>query len=85
MSVEGSVIAPNRTDILFHEGIASEDMSAWMNNVSRTITISGSGSPESVVEAPKRTLYMDEDAVASPGTFLYIKTTESGNTGWKLT
>ena len=85
MSIKGKVIPPNVIDAITEEGRATQDFAGFLNNVSKTATISGSGSPESVVTAPIRTLYMDIDAVATPGTFLYIKTTETGNTGWKLT
>lgn len=84
MSIKGKVIPPNVLDVLIEEGRPTQDFSGFLNNVSKTVTISDSGSPEGVVTAPKRTLYSDDDAIATPGTFLYIKTTETGNTGWKL-
>ena len=84
MATQGKVISPNPTDVIIESGRATDDLSAFMNNVSKTVTLSGSASPESVVTAPIRTLYMDIDAVATPATFLYIKTTQTGNTGWKL-
>ena len=84
MAIQGKVIPPNVVDIITEGGLASQDFAGFLNNVSKTATISGSGSPESVVTSVIRTFYMDIDAVATPGTFLYIKTTETGKTGWKL-
>ncbi len=40
----------------------------------------GDGSPEGVVTAPKAVIY--ERADGSSGTLLYVKTTDSGSTGW---
>ncbi|HEX7762071.1 MAG TPA: hypothetical protein VF433_00445 [Cellvibrio sp.] len=40
----------------------------------------GNGSPEGVVEARKKKLYFNN--TGAPGTRVYIKTTDSGNTGW---
>lgn len=40
----------------------------------------GSGSPESVVEAPVGTLYLRTDG--GTGTTLYVKETGTGSTGW---
>jgi len=84
MGIQGKVIPPNVIDTIINTNKPTQDFAGFLNNVSRTITIRGSGSPESVVEAPITTQYMDTAAVASPGTFMYIKTTESGKTGWKL-
>jgi len=84
MGIKGKVIPPNVIDVIAEEGRATQDFSGFLNNVSKIMTISDSGSPEGVVTALKRTFYMDDDAIATPGTFLYIKTTETGNTGWKL-
>ncbi len=40
----------------------------------------GTGSPEGVVTAPVRTIYLRDDGGAS--TTLYVKTSGSSNTGW---
>ena len=84
MGILGKVIPPNVIDIVIIDSKPTQDFAGFLNNVSKTITIRGSGSPESVIEAPITTQYMDVDAISVPGTFMYIKTTESGKTGWKL-
>lgn len=84
MGIKGKVIPPNVIDTIITDGKPTQDFAGFLNNVSRTITIRGSASPEGVVEAPIGTQYMDLDAIATPGTFMYIKTTETGKTGWKL-
>ena len=40
----------------------------------------GDGSPEGVVTAPEAARYYNR--TGAPGTFLYVKTTTTGNTGW---
>ena len=84
MAIEGKVIPPNTIDDIVLKGRATQDFAGFLNNVSKTITISGEGTPESVVEAPKRTLYIDETAAGLGNAYLYFKSTESGKTGWKL-
>ena len=84
MAIEGRVIPPNVFDILIESGVGTDDFVGFLNNLAKTATISGSGSPEGSVEAAKRTMYMDEDNAAAGSTFLYIMTKESGKTGWKL-
>ena len=42
--------------------------------------IKGDGSPEGVVTAQQGTRYFNR--TGSAGTFLYVKTTTTGNTGW---
>jgi len=44
---------------------------AWTQAVSRLEILSGTGSPEGVVNAPQKTLYMNTAGVA--GAILYIK------------
>lgn len=82
--IKGKVIPPNVLDVLIEDGLGTQDLLAFLFNLSKTAPISGSGSPESNVEAAFLTQYTDIDAVGTPGTFQYIKTTESGKTGWKL-
>lgn len=43
----------------------------WTQLVSRLEIVSGTGSPEGVVNAPQKTLYMDDAGTA--GAILYIK------------
>lgn len=52
----------------------------WFNETLDTSIRVGSGSPESVLTAGRGTLYVDLGAGAN----LYIKSTTTGNTGWKL-
>lgn len=49
------------------------------NSELQNIVIQGIGSPENVKEAPRGTLYIDRTNAG-----LYIKTTETGTTGWSL-
>jgi hypothetical protein len=42
--------------------------------------IVGTGTPEAVVTAERGTRFFRTDGAA--GTFLYVKTTTTGNTGW---
>jgi len=42
--------------------------------------LEGEGSPEGVVEADKAALYLRQDG--SPGTLVYVKTSDDSNTGW---
>lgn len=44
---------------------------AWTQAVSRLEVLSGSGSPEGIISAPTKTLYMDTAGTA--GSILYIK------------
>ena len=44
------------------------------------IFIEGPGTPEGAIAAKKGARYYRTDG--SAGTFLYVKTTDSGNTGW---
>jgi len=85
MAIIGKVSPPNILDVIIEDGKPTQDMSGWMNNLSIIAPISGNGSPEGAVEAPFLVQYTDIDAIETPGTFQYIKTTRSGKTGWKLT
>lgn len=40
----------------------------------------GDGSPEGVISAPRTARYYNRTGTA--GTFLFVKTTPTGNTGW---
>jgi hypothetical protein len=42
--------------------------------------LEGEGSPEGVITADKAALYLRQDG--SPGTLIYIKTSDDSNTGW---
>lgn len=53
-----------------------------VRQVNESEIISGTGSPEGVVTANPKKLYMDESG--SAGSILYIKKTGTGATGWIL-
>ena len=58
----------------------------WIEEITRqvndSIMLSGSGSPEGVITAHPKKLYMDTSGTA--GNILYVKQTGTGNTGWIL-
>ena len=86
------VTAPQRgqkiTELQLNSGqeVPTQIMAEWMELASRILerlqVASGSGSPEGVVAAPIDKQYRDTAGV--PGSILYIKTTDGGNTGWVL-
>jgi len=51
-------------------------------NLNLNTAIEGTGSPEGVITADRGQRYMDTTGAA--GSILYIKTTATGDTGWKL-
>lgn len=62
-----------------------ERLTRWLNELRNLVQrlpdeIEGTGSPEGVVTAPRRTRFYRTDGAA--GTLLYVKTTTTGNTGW---
>ena len=66
------IIPPNQgTPIVDATGRMGAAYRAWTQQVSRLDILEGSGSPEGVVNAPTRTLYMDTAGTA--GAILYIK------------
>lgn len=52
-------------------GVASQEMRSWTNEVSKQLTITGTGTPEGVIEAEVTAEYMDLSGVA--GAIKYIK------------
>jgi hypothetical protein len=81
------IIPPNQGQpIVDAAGIMSQVFRSWTQGVSRLEILSGSGSPEGVVNAPQKTLYMNTAGTA--GSILYIKrdTNVSGDPkqGWIL-
>ena len=60
--------------------------SEWIESITRQVNsntiLSGSGSPEGVITAEPKALYMD--TAGSSGSIMYIKQTGAGNTGWIL-
>lgn len=61
---------PNREFVL-NDVQMSQDFFVWTRAVTNLAIISGTGSPEGVVEALQKRLYMDEAGAA--GGILYIK------------
>ena len=84
------VIAPFRgqkiVEQLRGEQVPTQIMAEWMELASRVLDdlqlAEGAGSPEGVLAAKANKLYRDTAGIA--GAILYIKTTDSGDTGWIL-
>lgn len=72
--------------VVDEQGRATEKLSLFSEDVSRLPVLTGSGSPESVVEARQTRLYMD--ITGSTGSILYVKKFDAvaGNKkeGWVL-
>lgn len=68
------------------DGTLSEQATLKIEEMTRQINqntvLSGSGSPEGVIEAEPTTVYMDTAGTA--GNILYVKKTGAGDTGWIL-
>ena len=60
----------------------AEFIEAVALQVSQNIMLSGTGSPEGVIEAEPFKTYLDIAAAA--GSNLYVKKTGAGDTGWTL-
>ncbi len=60
----------------------AEWVEAITTQVNLNTVLSGTGSPEGVVEAEPTRLYMDDSGTA--GNILYVKKSGTGNTGWIL-
>lgn len=58
-------------EIVNERGLPSQSFQAFLSELARQSILSGSGSPEGVVEGYQKQQYMDEDGVA--GAILYIK------------
>ncbi len=67
-------------------GIGSERFMGFIEALTRQVNLStvltGTGSPEGVVEESPTKLYMDTAGIS--GSILYIKQTGTGDTGWIL-
>jgi hypothetical protein len=61
------------------QALAAETLYVGKNNTTARI-LSGTGSPQGVVEAPVGSLYLRQDGGAN--TTLYVKESGTGNTGW---
>ena len=75
LQFELRIIQENGTSNLYFE-----DFLFNLVNFAKNRMLEGDGSPEGVVEAPKRSQYFDRTGGA--GARLYYKTTDTGNTGW---
>lgn len=79
------IIQPHRSEAVVTEDLRTQQtMRAWMDSITEMVNFleiaEGNGSPEGVVEARKKKLYFNN--TGSAGTFVYIKTTDTGDTGW---
>lgn len=72
--------------VVDEEGVPTQELSIFTEEVARLNILAGSGSPEGVVEARQKRLYMDTAGTA--GSILYIKRNDdvAGNrkNGWIL-
>lgn len=66
------------------DGLPTERAAEYIEEMTRQVNfntlLSGSGSPESVLEADPGRLYWD--TAGTTGSILYIKKTGTGDTGW---
>jgi len=66
------ITPPNQGQPIVDDGgFMSQVFRSWAQGVSRLEILSGAGTPEGVVFAPQKTLYMDTAGIA--GAILYIK------------
>ena len=72
---------PSQDDPIQESGLATDQMRGWMDSITDLVDfleiLEGSGTPEGSVTAARRKQYLD-----TVGNILYIKTTQTGNTGW---
>lgn len=81
------VVAPDGSNVIIEDnGTMTQQFRTWVNNVNSFLPITGSGSPEGVVNARQFAQYLDEDG--STGSIEYRKMLPSigGDTskGWVL-
>lgn len=66
------------------DGLPSQRAAEYLETMTRQVNFNtvdeGAGSPEGVISAEPKKLYMDTAGTA--GSILYIKKTGAGNTGW---
>ncbi len=77
------VVPPDRLDPLLDQENASQRFYAWIQSISNRIPLEGNGSPEGSLVALKGRLYVDKSSNTT-GQMIYVKTTNTGNTGWVL-
>ncbi len=61
----------NSNPIVEKDGTMIRRFSDWTKSVTRLQILTGTGSPEGIIEALQRVLYMDDEGTA--GAILYIK------------
>lgn len=61
---------------------AAEYLEAMTRQINKNTVQSGTGSPEGVLTAEPKALYMDD--AGSAGNILYVKKSGAGDTGWVL-
>ncbi len=65
-------IAPNQGQpITILKGLMTQVFRTWTQQVTKAVTLTGTGSPEGVVQASQGQQYMDDNGVA--GAILYVK------------
>lgn len=77
------VIPLDRLDAILEEGAASQRFYAWMEEMSNRIPMQGNGSPEGSLGGTKGQSYIDKSS-STTGQIIYVKTTDTGDTGWVL-
>lgn len=91
MALNDKIIAVERfTSITLNDDLGNAVMTLRMaefveavaTQINQNTPLSGTGSPESVLEAEPFRFYIDTAAAA--GSNLYVKTTGAGDTGWTL-
>lgn len=79
------ITQPHRSEsVVTIDRRTEQTMRAWIDSVTELLNFldfaEGNGSPEGVVTANKKKIYFNN--TGSAGTLVYIKTTDTGNTGW---
>ena len=74
--------AKTDNDTIYNDTEVKERLTALENRPSSQSEMRGTGMPNGVVEAPIGTTYIDKNK--TNGALKWIKTTDGGNTGWKV-
>lgn len=72
--------------IVNDDGTMSQAFRTHMQQVSRSVVIVGTGSPEGVLEAPQYSLYIDETTPTVPVQYRKMLTSSAGDSkkGWVM-
>ncbi|VAW38941.1 hypothetical protein MNBD_GAMMA01-1329 [hydrothermal vent metagenome] len=77
---------PRAGDKITEKDMITMSFFLLMNELTRQVNLNtpiiATGSPDGVLTADKGQVYHDD--TYTPGAFVYIKTTETGNAGWVL-